>query len=163
MFENIELNVPLAVGHAPNMFPEQPGASITPGNFYQPTKLCRSSFLAANQTAKSLGAASYAPLALQRRGGRRVGQLAITGGSVIIGHLQEAPRVSDHQTPTCRSTKTGCILPRNWDDWCSPPPSQMTIAAFTTISPNFNWIADSFDESQAGHNCLIRRQLKGKV
>ena len=121
---NFSLNTmcPLAVGHASNMFGEQPGASITQGKFYQPTKLCRSSFLVPNQTAKSLGAASYAPLSLQRRGGRRFGQLAITCGSVSIGHLQEAPRVSDHQTPTCRSTKSECILPRTGTPGTVPPP-----------------------------------------
>ena len=70
---------------------------------------------------------------VQRRGGRRVGQEAITCGSVIIGHLQEAPRVSDHQTPACRSTQTKCILPRNWDS----PVQSNDKCAFTTISDNF--------------------------
>ena len=101
---------PLQLGMHPICSASHPGPQSLSQNFYQPCT-AGAAFLSRIKLPKVCRQHLMHHSSPQRKGQRRSGQLSITSGSVIIGHLQEAPRDSDHQTPTCRSTKTDCILP----------------------------------------------------
>ena len=144
MLENIEQcsPPPLAVGHAPNMFCQQPGASITQPNFSNP-ELEQLSCLQSNCQKSGGSILCGTPLHKEEVKEESVSwQLLVDrSSSVICKKHQEfliiRPPLVDQPKPSAFYQETGTAR-------CS----QMTNALLQLFLTTFNWIADSFDESQ---------------
>ena len=129
---------PLQLGMHPICSPSNPGPQSLLGTFTNPPSCAGAAFLRQIKLPKVWGQhpMHHSPSKEGAEEGSVSWQLLVDrSSSVICKKHQEfliiRPPLVDQPKPTAFYQETWTLTAAN------PPPSQMTIAAFTTISPNF--------------------------